>query len=236
VIVNSDMVRRHFHRYLGIPPGRIAVLHAAIDPARMTATDQLARRAEVRQAWNVAPHETVALFAAMNYRLKGLEPLLRAVQQMPKRDCFRLAVIGHPRRRFYERLAHRLGITETVRFLGFMRDPRNAYFGADLLVHPTFYDPCSLVVQEAMACGLPVITSRYNGAAELLDPPHDGLVIRDPHDSRELADALTFFLDAKRRQTASRAAVRGAQRWTFADHYRQLVKLLEEAVRRKRAA
>ena len=95
-----------------------------------------------------------------------------------------------------------------VRFHGFMPDPRNAYFAADLLVHPTFYDPCSLVVQEALACGLPVITSRHNGDAELLDPPHEGLVIDDPHDSGALAGALNYFLDAGKRQTAGRAALR----------------------------
>ena len=48
------------------------------------------------------------------------------------------------------------------------REMRNAYFAADFLVHPTFYDPCSLVVLEALACGLPVITTRANGASELL--------------------------------------------------------------------
>jgi UDP-glucose:(heptosyl)LPS alpha-1,3-glucosyltransferase len=236
IIVNSDFVRRHFHDYLGVPPSRVAVLHCAIDPDRFTATDRPARRAATRQLWDIEPNDTVALFVAMNYRLKGLEPLLHAVSRIPDRSRFRLAVIGRPETAAFERLAKRLGITECVRFLGFMPDPRNAYFAADLLVHPTFYDPCSLVVQEALACGLPVITSRHNGASELLDPPHDGLVIRDPHDSEELAGALTTWLDPSRRQAGARAALRAAQKWTFADHYRQLLKLLEEAARRKRAA
>jgi UDP-glucose:(heptosyl)LPS alpha-1,3-glucosyltransferase len=144
--------------------------------------------------------------------------------------------MGHPYTAPFEQMAKNLGVADVVRFLGFVPDPRNAYFAADLLVHPTFYDPCSLVVQEAMACGLPVITSRYNGASELLNPPHDGLVIRDPHDGEELAGALGYFLDPGRRQACARAALRGARKWTFADHYRQLLKLLDEAVRRKQAA
>ena len=149
---------------------------------------------------------------------------------------FRLAIVGNPQTGPYRRLAKRLGIAANVRFLGFSSDPRNAYFAADLLVHPTFYDPCSLVVQEAMACGLPVITTRFNGAAELLDPPTDGLVIRDPHDRDELAGAISYFLDPVRRQKAARAALRGGQKWTFDEHYRQLVRLLGEAAQRKRAA
>ena len=236
IIANSDFVRRQFQRHLGIDRSRVSVLHCAIDPDRFAATDRLARRVATRADWGVDPNDTVALFVAMNYRLKGLEPLLHAVARMPQREGFRLAVVGDPKTGPYRRLANRLGIADHVLFLGFSSDPRNAYFAADLLVHPTFYDPCSLVVQEAQACGLPVITTRYNGAAELLDPPTDGLVIRDPHDRDELAGALSYFLDPIRRQTCARAALRGGQKWTFDEHYRQLVRLLDEVVRRKCAA
>ena len=236
VIANSDFVRRHFQRYLGIDRSQVSVLHCAIDPDRFAATDRPARRVATRADWDVQPMDTVALFVAMNYRLKGLEPLLHGVARMPQREHFRLVVVGNPKTAPYRRLAERLGIADNVRFLGFSSDPRNAYFAADLLVHPTFYDPCSLVVQEAQACGLPVITTRYNGAAELLDPPTDGLVIRDPHDRDELAGALSYFLDPARRQNCARAALRGGQKWTFDEHYRQLLRLLDEAARRKRAA
>ncbi len=236
IIANSDFVRRHFQRYLGIDRSRVSVLHCAIDPDRFAATDRPARRVRTRADWGVDPNDTVALFVAMNYRLKGLEPLLHGVARMPRRKGFRLAVVGDPKVDSYRRLAKRLGISENVLFLGFSSDPRNSYFAADLLVHPTFYDPCSLVVQEAQACGLPVITTRYNGAAELLDPPTDGLVIRDPHDRDELAGALSYFLDPVRRQNCARAALRGGQKWTFDEHYRQLVRLLDEAARRKCAA
>jgi UDP-glucose:(heptosyl)LPS alpha-1,3-glucosyltransferase len=236
LIANSDLVRRHFLQYLGVPSSQVPVLHVAIDPDRFAATDRPARRVATRQDWGVAPTDTVALFVAMNYRLKGLAPLLRAVARLGERSRFRLAVVGDPRTRPYENLARRLGIAEQVRFLGFHPDPRNDYFACDLLVHPTFYDPCSLVVQEAQACGLPVVTSRHNGAAELLDPPHDGLVVSDPHDADELAGALAYFLDPQKRQACARAALRGGQRWTFNEHYRRLLELLEDAARRKRAA
>ena len=85
----------------------------------------------------------------------------------------------------------------------------------------------SLALSYHLSFGLPVITSRHNGASELLEPPHDGLVVRDPHDADELAGALTVLLDPARRLTCSRAALRAARRWTFDDHYRQLLKLLE---------
>jgi UDP-glucose:(heptosyl)LPS alpha-1,3-glucosyltransferase len=112
----------------------------------------------------------------------------------------------------------------------------NCYFAADFLVHPTFYDPCSLVVLEALACGLPVITSRYNGASELLRPPHDGYVIGDPHNYHQIADCMIQLLDPARRLAASRAARQTALRWNFDEHYHQLMQAFAEAASRKRAA
>src|SRR5262249_54752292 len=155
---------------------------------------------------------------------------LRAVAVLPRREPFKLVVIGHPRTEAYQRLARRLKASDRVVFAGFHADPRGAYFGADLLVHPTFYDPCSLVVLEAQACGLPVVTTRYNGAAELLDVGSDGLVVKDPHDREELSAALMHFLDSVRRQQAARAALRNSQRWTFEHHHRRLLALLREAL------
>src|SRR5262249_41768006 len=122
---------------------------------------------------------------------------------------------------------------DKVLFLGPRRDVHNCYFAADLLVHPTFYDPCSLVVLEALACALPVITSRFNGASELLHPPRDGYVISDPHDHYQLADCMTQFLDPARRQAASRAARETALEWSFEDHYQQLLQVFVEAAQRK---
>ena len=103
-------------------------------------------------------------------------------------------------------------------------------------MHPTFYDPCSLVVLEALACGLPVVTTRYNGAAELMNPPADGLVIADPHDAPALAAAVTRMLDRGYRVTASQAARQAASRWTFDHHYRALLDVFGEVRRVKRAA
>ncbi len=179
----------------------------------------------------------------MNYRLKGLEPLLYSVQTMLARPeyrlrppPFRLLVAGHPNTRRYERLARRLNIHQHLCFVGHCAEMRNAYFAADFLVHPTFYDPCSLVVLEALACGLPVITTRANGASELMKPMGEGYVIDDPHDHQHLAWCLVQMLDNSRRHTFSLAARKTAAQWSFEHHYRQLLSVFAEAAKRRRAA
>lgn len=236
VIANSQLVRRHFEEYLGLEPADLRVVHCAIDPNRFREDDRPRLRMEGRRHWGIGIDETVGVFVAMNYRLKGLEPLLYAVRRLPTSLPFRLLVAGSPETRPGERLAHKLGIAGRVCFAGHCPEVRAAYFASDFLVHPTFYDPCSLVVLEALACGLPVITSRHNGASELLSPLREGYVIDDPHDYDRLAWCIEQMLDPSRRMACARAARAASVRWTFEQHYQQMLSVLGEAAARRRAA
>jgi UDP-glucose:(heptosyl)LPS alpha-1,3-glucosyltransferase len=235
VIAVSQMVARHFRDYYGLSGDQIRVIHNAIDPQRFCQVDRPRLRAEVRAQAGIAPEESIALFVGHNYHLKGLEPLLHAVKCMPKR-AFRLLVCGSAQDQAYRRLARRLGIEHRVHFWGYCKDVRQLFFASDFLVHPTFYDPCSLVVPEALACGLPVITSRFNGAAELMKRPLDRYVIDDPHDHQKLAELMTALLDPSERSSLQPVIRESANRWTFEDHYRSLLHVLREAARKKHAA
>lgn len=236
ILVNSEMVRHHFQHYLKISASNLCVLRSSIDACKFVVADRPRRRIEFREQLDIPVEETVGLCVAMNYRLKGLEPLLHAVALLPDAARFRLLVAGSPKTGKYERLASRLGIDHRVLFLGPRRDINNCYFAADFLVHPTFYDPCSLVVLEALACGLPVITTHYNGASELLQPPDEGFVVDNPHDHARLAQCLEQLLDPARRLACAQAARRAAARWTFDHHYRQLVEIFREVAERKLVA
>jgi UDP-glucose:(heptosyl)LPS alpha-1,3-glucosyltransferase len=237
----SNMTRRHMVRWYGVQPDNLRVLHIAPLAERFDEHDRPRRRHEARQHWQLEPEQVTALFAGMNYRLKGLEPLLHALHRLGA-SAPALLVVGTSATATFERLAQRLGLADRVRFAGYCPDMRDAYFAADLLVHPTFYDPCSNVVLEALACGLPVITTCYNGASELLRPAGEdgvcteGLVLDDPHDHARLAWCLEQLLDPVRRAACSRSARQTAARWTFEDHYRGLLAILEEAAQRKRRA
>jgi UDP-glucose:(heptosyl)LPS alpha-1,3-glucosyltransferase len=242
-VVNSLMVRQHFQHYYDFPADQIFMVRSAIDPNRFEEKDRPKRRLEWRQHWGMAPQHTVGLFAAMNYRLKGLAPLLRAVRTLATNpECrqaaanFRLLVVGHPNYRAFQRQAFRLGIDRHIIFAGHCPEMRNAYFASDFLVHPTFYDPCSLVALEALACSLPVITTRANGASELLHPLQEGYVLDDPHDDIHLAWCLGQMLCLERRVCAAVAARKVALSWTFDHHYHALLNVFHQAAERKKAA
>jgi UDP-glucose:(heptosyl)LPS alpha-1,3-glucosyltransferase len=236
VVAISAMVQRHFEHYFGVDPADLRVVRVAANPARFDETDRPRRRLEWRQRWGLSADDVVGLFVGINYRLKGLEPLLLALGRLPETAPLRLVVAGKPETARFERLARRLRVADRVRFVGYCDDMRNGYFAADFLVHPTFYDPCSNVVVEAMACGLPVITSRHNGASELMHPPREGYVIDDPHDHAHLAWCLTQMLDPSRRAQCGSAARRTTQQWTYERHYHAMLSVFAEAAARKRAA
>jgi UDP-glucose:(heptosyl)LPS alpha-1,3-glucosyltransferase len=236
VVAISEMVRNHIQEFYRLPGDDIRLVRLATEAARFDERDRPRRRHEWRQTWGVEPAETVALFAALNYRLKGLEPLLCALARLRAHTNLRLLVAGGAKTGEFERLARKLGIGDRVRFVGYCSDMRNCYFAADFFVHPTFYDPCSHVVLEAMACGLPVITTRYNGASEVMHPPREGLIVDDPHDHGHLAWCLAQMLDPARRAACGQAARRTASQWTFEQHYRQMLGVFMEAAARKQAA
>lgn len=236
IVVNSEMVRRHFSQYYAMGSRSIHMIRSAIDPLRFVAEDRPKRRHQQRTSWGVGPDMPVGLFVAMNYRLKGLAPLIQAAAELPRDQKSLFVIVGHPKTGRYQRLAERLGVQDRFLFLGHRNDPRDAYFAADFLVHPTFYDPCSLVALEALACGLPVLTTRYNGASELLNDPQAGLVIDNPHDSANFSRAIQRLMGHDFRRVLAKNARQVAESWTFEHHYQAMLELFEQTAEAKRAA
>jgi len=115
----------------------------------------------------------------------------------------------------YRNLAKRLKIENIISFYGFIENPMPYYMAADVLIHPTFYDACSLVVLEAWASGLPVITTRFNGAGELMTPGIHGFLIENPGDAKELALRMKSLLDVSlRSKMAEEACTLGSNQST----------------------
>lgn len=195
VVACSRMSARHFREDHDVPPERITVVYNGFEPAAMP-TDRVAARSAFRKAHGLDDRTTAVLFSARNYALKGLEPLLEAFAEVaPSRPGATLVVCGCRRDRRYRQLAERLGIDHCVKFLGFVDDVAACFAGCDLFAFPTFYDPCSLVVPEALHAGLPVITSGNNGAAELIDEGATGYVVADPFDRAAWADRMARLID-----------------------------------------
>ena len=178
-------------------------------------------RAAARQLLGINAETSVLLFVAHNFKLKGLEELIRAAAGLFGRNWL-LLVAGRDQPRRYRHLAQNLGIQDRIRFLGSVKDPRELLVASDLLVHPTWYDPCSRVVLEALGCGLPVITTSHNGAAEVIERARHGFVIDSPRDITALCSAITQGLEPEVQQACRAAAGQMREQLSMARHAGEL--------------
>ncbi len=215
IIAVSDMVKEDVLRWYGTAPERISVVYNGVDLERFSPRSRASLRAGERRAMGAGPDEMVLLNVGHNWRLKGLGPLIESLAVLktlaPGRR-FRLVVAGRGRQGPYARLARGLGVGEGVFFAGVRRDIEALYAAADVYVHPTFFDACSLALFEAMASGLPVVTTRRNGAAWALEGG-EGEVIDDPADVPALARAVHAFFDPAAREKAGAAARSTAEKF-----------------------
>jgi UDP-glucose:(heptosyl)LPS alpha-1,3-glucosyltransferase len=200
------LVARH-----GLDERRVRVIPNGVAVARFAAARLEPLRAEVRARLGVGA-ELLCLMVAYNLRLKGFDTALRAFAALRAagHPPPLLAVVGGVPDAAWAGLASRLGLADRVRCHGPVAEIERFYAAADVLVHPTRWDACSLTTLEAMAAGLPVVTTAANGAAELIADGTDGFVLADPEDHRALAGRLASLQDPGLRRTIGRAARQAA--------------------------
>lgn len=234
-IALSRMVARDFERFHGVRRDQLRLVYNGVDVERFSPEHRWKYRRVVRDELRVGDDETLLLIVAHNFRLKGVPTLLGAAGRLiAEGRRVRLAVVGGKRRRSFLRLAERLGAEKGSTFVGPVDDAAPYYAAADVYVQPTYYDPCSLVLLEALASGLPVVTSRYNGAGELIAEGVQGSIVDDPSDAGELTARLRPLLDAEVRARMSSAARQLALEHSFEKNCRELLAIYEEIARRRR--
>lgn len=208
VIAVSEKIKQEILA-LGISAERIAVITNGVDleefyPARVD-------RCEL----GLPEDLPLAVFVGdIRISRKNLDTVLHALVNVPQ---LHLAVAGAADgRNFYPQLAQTLGVSDRVHFLGFRSDIAELMRSADLFVFPSRYEACSLVLLEAMASQLPIITATSAGGAEIITP-ECGLVLADPDDVGQLSTAMNYLVKnpAARRQmgTAARSIAERSS-WT----------------------
>jgi glycosyltransferase involved in cell wall biosynthesis len=180
VVAVSTRIRQELIQ-IGVPEDRIRVIWNGVDP------EEFSPRAADRGPFGLPATAPAALFVGdIRSPLKNMDTLLHALKETPD---LHLAVAGDLRESPYPPLTARLGLAERVHFLGSRSDVPELMRAVDFFVLPSRYESFSLVLLEAMASGLPVVTTRMVGAAELVSP-QCGFVLPDPADTAALARVL----------------------------------------------
>jgi UDP-glucose:(heptosyl)LPS alpha-1,3-glucosyltransferase len=177
-----------------------------VDLSSFDAARLAAERNPARERLTVA-EDLVFLAVAHNPRLKEIDTAIRATAALKAQGYRgRLVVAGAPPSTSFVSLAQALGVRNEVLFTGLVEDMLPLYAAVDVLVHPTRWDACSLVVLEGLAAGLPVITTAANGAAAAIRDGENGLVLAQPNDVERLAQRMGALVRANLRPRMGEAA------------------------------
>lgn len=226
----SQYVADQCRRIYAAEAPRVRVIYNGVHIAEHDRKDAPAHRQSVRRQYHVPDDTMLLLFVGHNFRLKGLAPLIETLSRLVVGgfDRFHLLVVGRDNAVGYWRRIQSLGLQTHVTFTGPTKRTSLFYFAADALVHPTYYDPCSRVVLEALARGLPCITTRYNGASELITDGHDGFVIDTPDDVGLWARRIQELADPELRRRISERALALRPRLSMQRHVEGLCELYEQ--------
>jgi glycosyltransferase involved in cell wall biosynthesis len=206
---------------IGVPKENIRVILCGVDLQEFSPGNA------DRRKLGLPEQVPLALFVGnITINRKNLDTVLHALVQVPE---LHLAVVGTPEGSPYPQLTAQLELGERVHFLG---NPQNVVpdlmRAADLFVFPSRYEPYGLVVIEAMASGLPVITATTTGAAEIVTP-ESGVVLSDTEDTNTLAQAMSSLKsDRERRQRMGQTARSIAEQYSWASMAQSYVDLFEE--------
>jgi UDP-glucose:(heptosyl)LPS alpha-1,3-glucosyltransferase len=238
VVALSDYVVEQLRRHYALPDGRIRKVFNGVDPDPTTPGERARHRDEIRREYDVPAAATLVLCVAHNFRLKGVARWMEALAILRDRGVndVRSLVLGRDDSVRWRRLVDRLSLNSHLTFVGPTDRVREFYHAADVLVHPTYYDPCSRVVLEAMSSGLACITTRWDGAAEVVSDGVSGFVLAEPTDVGRLADCVQKLRHPALRKAMGEAARVSSQRGSMAQHARELLAVYEDVVDRGRPA
>ena len=195
IICNSRMVRDELARWFPAVSDRLHVIHNGVDLERFDPARALAHRDAMRQRMGILPDARTLLFVGSGFERKGVRVLIDAFARIRSKTDF-LVVVGRDRHASrYRAHAESLGLSGRIHWAGAQEDVLPWYGLADAFALPTLYDPFPNAALEALACGLPVITTLQCGAAEIIREGWNGCVCQDPLDPAELANKITDALD-----------------------------------------
>jgi len=231
VICNSNMVKEELRRHFGLPESKLRVIYSGVDLALFHPDLRLTWRAQKRAELGIGDTSLVFLFVGSGFRRKGLPQLLRALSSL--RDGHLVVVGADKELPQLRRAAEELNLADRVHFAGGQEDVKPWYGMADCFALPTLYDPFPNAALEAMASGLPLVTSLQCGAAELIESGVEGYVCRDPLDVVELARCLSLAAAPGQAQRMGAAARRRVEPFGLEAMAQQLTQLYAGLIRTK---
>jgi UDP-glucose:(heptosyl)LPS alpha-1,3-glucosyltransferase len=215
LIVVSQSVKREFIRHYGNAAKNIVVIPNGVDLKMFNPANRLFYRDSLRQKHGISRSEPVLMFAGGDWERKGVRYVIEAFSLLPQSDV-KLLVIGNGDEKFYGQFAELKQVRDRIFFVSHSSRLWEYYAASDVFVFPTIYEPFGLTIIEAMASGLPVITSRVAGAADIIIDGVNGLLLRAASDVNDLAVKIELLLsNAELRETMGERARETVEKFSW---------------------
>jgi UDP-glucose:(heptosyl)LPS alpha-1,3-glucosyltransferase len=229
IIANSRRGKEEIQHHYGVPGGKIEVIYNGVDLEVFHPKNISLYHTLLRKELGIGPDAFVILFLGSGFRRKGLVPLLQAFSRARKNIPRTILIVaGKDGTAGYREKARRLGVENEVLFLGPTQRATELYGASNLFALPTFYDPFSNACLEAMATGVPVLTTRANGVSELIQDEENGLLISDPTDIAKMEEKIRFLYSAPEKALMGDKARDAASRLDFDTTVKRMMAIYEE--------
>jgi len=205
----AGLLAGYFHRQ------DVRVISNAVDTAQFSSTVRLSRRSEARLRRNFRDGDFVLLLIGNDWDNKGLSTIFEALPELADTPL-KLLIVGNDDASLWRRMAERLGVHDRCNWETGSTDILDVYAAADIYVSPSREDSFGMPVAEAMACGLPVVTSVFAGVSSLLHDGIDGFVLQEPRDAEMLGKLIRMLFEQKElRDHVGEAGAKTALKWTW---------------------
>jgi len=214
VLLLTDVQREAFQRHYDTPGERMVILPPGVDAARHAPDDSAALRRTMRGELGLEEGELVLLFVGAAFDTKGLDRAIESLAALQREQSSvkaRLLVAGPGKVKPFAVMAKRLGVAGQVDFLGGREDVLELMLAADVLVHPARAEAGGVVLLEAIAAGLPVVTTHLCGYASQVKQARAGLVLPEPFLQQQLDRAVMRCIDGVFRADCRESALRYAR-------------------------
>ena len=188
IIAISNSVKKQLIQFYHIREDRINIVYHGVNLKRFDRLNKDLCKEQLMKRFNFQLCDTLLCFVANGYDIKGLDLVFKAIAKI-RDDKVKLLIVGEDlfKKNKYKKMADCLGISQQVYFVGSTETVWEYMLGSDMFVFPTRMDAFGMVILEAMACELPIITTYMAGAAELLKHQDSAMLLENPEDYRLLA-------------------------------------------------
>ncbi len=237
VIAVSKKVKVELVNKAGISKKNIKVIYNGVNIEEFNEKNRAECKKFVIREFNLGEDDFLILFAGdIRTNRKGLGYLLKSFKDLNS-SIVKLLIAGDNRRSPFVREVEEDGLLEKVKFIGFRNDLDIIFKGVEASVYPVLYDPCPIVVLQAMASGVPMIISNAGccGASELIKDLENGILLKDPTNSREISEKIELLIsDKELRHKIGKNARKTAENFSWTKMAKKYEKIYFEILKDKR--